>query len=397
MIPDLVTGYDIPLVMLSVAIAILASYTTLNLAGRVTATEGRSQLGWLASGAVTLGMGIWSMHFIGMLAFRLPLAVHYGFRTVLISILPAVIAAGLALLSMSRPGWGWGRFLGSGLCLGVGIAAMHYLGMAAMETTAVMVYDWPLVVVSIVIAIAVSLGGLFLVFRLRDEANTDQRWQQPLAALVMGAAIPTMHYIGMAAVQFIPTADTRRATELQAPDNALPLAIAVVIGISIILSLALLTAFFDRRLAAQVIYTQALKDSQRYLKTVLKGIQVGVLVIKDGTDIALANPAVLGLLQVSTEAELRQLWEQTVCPSVATDATELANGGWSQALLSILQRVAAQQPVKNAVVQIADAEPSEMSSLLVNGDIVKSGVRDKIKQPSDALQYRRSSQSVAHL
>ncbi|NJN22122.1 MAG: hypothetical protein HC812_14225 [Leptolyngbya sp. RL_3_1] len=88
----------------------MASYTTLNLVGRVTATQGRSQLGWLTSGAVTLGMGIWAMHFIGMLALRLPLAVHYGFRTVLLSILPAVIAAGLALLAMSRPHWSWADF-----------------------------------------------------------------------------------------------------------------------------------------------------------------------------------------------------------------------------------------------------------------------------------------------
>jgi NO-binding membrane sensor protein with MHYT domain len=108
----LATGHNLPLVVVSVAIAVLASYTALDLAGRVNATQNRAQMGWLISGAAAMGTGIWSMHFIGMLAFRLPVLVHYDFLTVLVSALPAMIASGLALFLVSRPTLGWLRLLG---------------------------------------------------------------------------------------------------------------------------------------------------------------------------------------------------------------------------------------------------------------------------------------------
>lgn len=363
---SLATGYNLQLVMLSVAIAVLASYTALDIAGRVTATQGRTQVGWLVSGAIAMGTGIWSMHFIGMLAFRLPFAVHYSFLTVLISILPAVLASGLALFLVSRPTLGWFRHFGGSLFMGVGIASMHYLGMAAMHTTVVMHYDFWVVTISVLIAIVVSFVGLFLVFQLREETTPHQIWKKLVAAVIMGAAIPTMHYTGMAAVCFMPTSNLTLSSDLQPPENADPLAVAVVVGTLIILGLALLTALFDRRLSAQVIYTQALQESQKYLKTILEGIQVGVVVIEGEAQVQLSNHAVLDLLHLSTAAELQQLWDRAATSNLDAPSLNALDCQLLQSFQPVLQTIAAKQPMQNAVVYIANSAHQEPTALLVN-------------------------------
>jgi NO-binding membrane sensor protein with MHYT domain/signal transduction histidine kinase len=361
----LITGYNFQLVIISVAIAILASYTALDLAGRVNATQNRAQMGWLISGAAAMGIGIWSMHFMGMLAFRLPILVHYDFLTVLVSVLPAMIASGLALFLVSRPILGWLRLLGGSLFMGLGIASMHYLGMAAMHTSAVIHYDFQIVTLSVLIAIAVSFVGLFLVFQLREETTPHQTWKKLLAAIVMGTAIPTMHYTGMAAACFIPTPNTVLQSDLQPPENIILLAATVVIGTLIILGLVLLAAFFDRRLSAQVIYAQALQESQKSLKAILEGIQVGVLVIGNDAQVQAANHAVLDLLHLSNTAELQQLWDRTVHNNLDLSAPEHSQNQLLQSLQPVLQQISARQPVQNTVIYSA-APHQEPTALLVN-------------------------------
>src|SRR5579864_1332026 len=128
------TGYyDYRLVALSVLIAICASYAALDLAGRTTAASGRVRLAWLAGGASAMGLGIWSMHYIGMLAFSLPVLVLYDWPTVLLSLLAAVFASAVALFVISRRKMGWVRALVSSAIMGGGISTMHYTGMAAMR------------------------------------------------------------------------------------------------------------------------------------------------------------------------------------------------------------------------------------------------------------------------
>ncbi|PSB34367.1 MHYT domain-containing protein [Stenomitos frigidus] len=362
----LATGYNLQLVIVSVAIAVLASYTALDLAGRVNATQNRAQMGWLISGAAAMGTGIWSMHFIGMLAFRLPVLVHYDFLTVLVSVLPAMIASGLALFLVSRPTLGWLRLLEGSVFMGLGIASMHYLGMAAMRTSAVMHYDPQIVARSILIAIAVSFAGLFLVFQLREETTPHQTWKKLLAAIMMGTAIPTMHYTGMAAACFIPMPNAVLESDLQPPENIIPLAAAVVIGTLIILGLALLAAFFDRRLSAQVIYAQALQESQKSLKAILEGIQVGVLVLGDDAQVQAANHAVLDLLHLSNTAELQQLWDRTVTNNLDSSSPDHSEDQLLQSLQPVLQQIAARQSVQNTVVYSAAPTHQESTALLVN-------------------------------
>ncbi|MBN8563841.1 MAG: GAF domain-containing protein [Leptolyngbya sp. UWPOB_LEPTO1] len=362
---SLTTGYNLQLVLVSVLIAVLASYSAIDLAGRVTATQSRVQKIWLFSGAASMGIGIWSMHFIGMLAFRLPVLVNYDFLTVLVSIAPAMIASGLALFLVSRPTLGWSQLLGGSICMGLGIASMHYIGMLSMHASAVIHYDVRVVALSVLIAIAVSFAGLFLVFQLREETTSRQLWKKLLASLIMGIAIPTMHYTGMAAACFMPMSNMLAESSLQPPKNVVPLAAAVIVGTLIILGLALLAAFFDRRLSAQIIYAQAIQESQQYLKTILQGIQVGVLVVEEDAQIQLSNRAVLDLLHFSSEADLQKLWNQGITSCLDSTLLEDSENPLLHSMQPVLQNILAKQPVQNAVIYV-EAEEQEPTALLVN-------------------------------
>lgn len=261
----ILSSYNFPLVVLSVVIAMSASHTALDVAGRVTVAKGRAQVIWLCCGAAAMGIGIWAMHFVGMLAFRLPFAVEYDFRIVAISVLPAILASGLALFLVSRSTLGWLRLTGGSLLMGSGIASMHYVGMAAMKIPAMMWYGGPWVAMSILIAIAVSFLGIFLAFRLRTD-GTHQTQKRLFASIAMGSAIPIMHYTGMAAARFIPIGangdlplEHLRIGELRPPTNYGSLAIAVAISAAIIFSITWISTFLDR-----------LKDSELRFKALAK-------------------------------------------------------------------------------------------------------------------------------
>lgn len=267
--PAVISSYSPSLVLLSVVIAVFASYTALDVAARVTAAQGRSQVIWLCCGALVMGMGIWAMHFVGMLAFRLPFLVEYDAKWVAISMLPAVFASGLALFFVSRETLDWPRLTVGSVLMGSGIAAMHYTGMAAMRMPALMRYDWRVVGVSIAIAIAVSLVGLFLVFRLRVDSAHQLR-KRILAAVVMGAAIPTMHYTGMAAARFVPSqADGVFEDALRAPENCEMLVISVVVSTAIIFAIAWTSTFLDR-LKDSESRARALAEKQEQLNKQLR-------------------------------------------------------------------------------------------------------------------------------
>jgi NO-binding membrane sensor protein with MHYT domain len=128
--------YEWRLVVLSYIVAVVASYTALDLAGRVTASRGRARRVWLFGGAFAMGAGIWSMHFTAMLAFSLPIPVTYDAPMVLLSLVAAMIASGFALFVVSRESLSLERLLVSGLPMGIGIATMHYSGMAALRMPA---------------------------------------------------------------------------------------------------------------------------------------------------------------------------------------------------------------------------------------------------------------------
>src|SRR5712691_4115023 len=260
----LVGSYDYRLVALSVLIAILASYAALDLAGRVTSAQGKARLLWLNGGAIAMGFGIWSMHYIGMLAFRLPIPVQYDWPTVLLSLVAAIVASGIALFVVSRSRMGMFRAVLGSLFMGGGIAAMHYTGMAAMRLSAMCSYSAALVTLSVILAIVISLVALWLTFYFRGE-TTAWSWRKILSALVMGAAIPVMHYTAMAAASF-----TAAPWAHQDLSHAVSVSSLSVTGITIVtfmvLGLVFLTSLADRRFSAQALELES--SEQRYRQIV---------------------------------------------------------------------------------------------------------------------------------
>jgi two-component system sensor histidine kinase/response regulator len=241
--------YNPWLVALSIVIAVLASYTALDLASRVAASNRRAAKLWLIGGAFSMGLGIWSMHFIGMLAFHLDIPLSYDIPLTLGSMLPAIAASWLALFVIRRGSMS-GRMLGlSAILMGGGISAMHYTGMAAMQMSPTIRYEPKLFALSVLIAIAVSLVALRIAFRFRpSQSSTSVIWQKLGSALVMGAAIPSMHYTGMAAVILAPYSIC-----IAAPNGIDPTWLAVLVGVGsfMLLSMTLLVSVFDARLAEQ--------------------------------------------------------------------------------------------------------------------------------------------------
>jgi two-component system sensor histidine kinase/response regulator len=202
----LVATYDIRLVALSVGIAICASYVALDLAGRVNAARNNARIAWLIGGAVAMGTGIWSMHFIGMLAYRLPVQVYYHVPTVILSLVAAIAASFVALFMVSRPSVSVLHVIVGSLLIAGGISGMHYTGMAAMRLPAMHQWDPTLVVMSVAVALIVALAALGLTFMFREEGH-DQVLKG-ICAIIMGFAVPAMHYTGMAAVSFKAMAET---------------------------------------------------------------------------------------------------------------------------------------------------------------------------------------------
>ena len=188
-------SYDYGLVTLSVVLAMFASYAALDLAGRVTCARGWARALWLSCGAAAMGLGIWSMHYVGMLAFLMPIPVFYYLPTVLFSLLAAIAASAVALFVVSRPEMNVWQGIAGSVVMGGGIAAMHYIGMAAMRCSAVVVYDRRIVALSIGLAIVTSLAALQVAFRLRNEMRASRR--KFIGAIALGSAIPLLHYTGM--------------------------------------------------------------------------------------------------------------------------------------------------------------------------------------------------------
>jgi len=199
-------SHDYWLVLLSVIVAIIASYVALDLASRIAAAH-RSRTGrwlWLAGGAWAIGTGIWSMHFIGMLALRLPVALCYDVAMTLLSGLPAVLACALGLFVASRPTLGVPRLLGAGLLMGMGIVTMQYSGMEALRMQPPIRYEPSLAVLSVVIAVTASIVALWSAFRLRMETIWTAFWNKAGSAVVIGSGICGMHYTAMVAARFAP-------------------------------------------------------------------------------------------------------------------------------------------------------------------------------------------------
>src|SRR5688572_8848523 len=235
--------YDLGLVAVSIVIAIMASYVALDLAERLRSGRSRARAAWWIGGSVAMGVGIWSMHFVGMLAFHLQMSIEYDVPLVLLSLAVAIAASAFALSVASRPVLPFSVLAVASLLMGSAISGMHYIGMAAMRLPAVLTWRPMLVIASIAIAITASFAALLLAFRLRGSGGGLFRWARTWAAMLMGVAIAGMHYTAMAAAQFTASATDLHVSHLSLHTGGM--AVAVTIGTFVILSVALAGAAID--------------------------------------------------------------------------------------------------------------------------------------------------------
>ncbi|MDB6000009.1 MAG: diguanylate phosphodiesterase [Rhizobacter sp.] len=199
---NLNSSYDAGVVAASVVVATFASYVALDLAKRVRSEERDIVVAWWIAGSLTLGTGIWSMHFLGMLAFSLPIQLGYGGPLTALSWSSAVAASAVALYVASQGSLNAKRLAGGSAAMAGGICAMHYIGMAAMDMQPGIVWNYALVAASVAVALAASAAALLIFFWLRTVSARYGLRCQALAAVVMGLAISGMHYTGMAAASF---------------------------------------------------------------------------------------------------------------------------------------------------------------------------------------------------
>ncbi len=258
----LIGHYTYSLVLISFLVAILASYTTLDLAGRIASASGRARGLWMGGGALSMGVGIWSMHFIGMLAFNLPIQLAYDIPLTVLSLIIAIFSAGFALWLVSHDRVPLPHLLFGAVVMGLGTSAMHYTGMAAMRMQPGIDYDPGLFGLSLFIGVTASAVALAIAVRLRRQ-TPYVRLARAGAAVIMGFAILGMHFTGMSAANF-PEGSFCGATLNGLHANGLDK--LVLVTSMAVLGITLLTSVLDARLEARTAQLSlSLKEANREL------------------------------------------------------------------------------------------------------------------------------------
>ena len=188
--------WSYPLIFLSILVAILGSFTALTHAQRMRESSGRAATLWMVAGSITLGLAVWSMHFIGMLAFHLPTPITFNLTLTLLSVLPVILASLLGFKVLREIHISTSRILVSGLVMGVGISAMHYTAMAALKMLLDISYNPVSFILSIVIAIIASWGALLMMYQ-GERIKLPTLLRFILGAVIMGLAVSGMHYISL--------------------------------------------------------------------------------------------------------------------------------------------------------------------------------------------------------
>ncbi|TAJ32002.1 MAG: hypothetical protein EPO67_12815, partial [Reyranella sp.] len=241
--------YNYALVLLSYLVAVLGSYAFLQFASRIAELRGSGlRFNWLIVGAVAMGGGIWAMHFIGMLAHVLPIPVSYDPGITALSVVPAILAAGVALHVVARPVVSTRRLLIGGTLMGAGIGAMHYTGMAALELNALVRYDPLLFGTSVVVAVLLAILALQARQWLSKLRLTFMRFtaQELVGALILGLAVTAMHYTAMASTYCFATAG-----QTSPASDHLVFAVVTALIACLVLLIAIVAVVFDRRMALE--------------------------------------------------------------------------------------------------------------------------------------------------
>ena len=225
-------SYDYSMIALSWVVSAIGAFTALSAMGRSRNTEGRlDRFNVIMAGVALGGVGIWSMHFIGMLAWKVDLSVGYRLLETMVSLVAAVVVSSLALNYVGSGPVTLGRLLVAGPLAGIGVTVMHYLGMYSMRFNGYFDWDWNIVGLSALIAITAATVALWLAF------NMHKTWHRVVAAQVMATAVCTMHYTGMAAASVICTTTNRKAMlpDLLRPSDLPALVLTIALGVALMI------------------------------------------------------------------------------------------------------------------------------------------------------------------
>jgi len=324
--------YDPALVLLSLLVAIFSSWMGLQIAGQARQRTSQRAV-FLLTGSLALGAGVWSMHFIGMLAFNLCTQVGYDPMTTILSSLPSIFASYVALSLIARERLGAGGLLVGGVLVGAGIGAMHYAGMEGMRMGLDLRYDPYIFLLSIVVAVVLATLALWVRFGLSRVAGMSEHKRLLLAATVMGCAITGMHYTGMAAARFVGRIDPNAPAS--SDTTALAIGISLITVLFTVLVLAANGLLRYRRLYAD------LSRSEAWMRALLTTTIDGVITIdRDGT-----------ILEFNASAEKIFGWrrEEILGGNLRLLMTEAERGNERAGLLGYLAGVCTDPPNNDEV------------------------------------------------
>ncbi|CAM4468134.1 diguanylate cyclase (GGDEF)-like protein/PAS domain S-box-containing protein [Paenibacillus endophyticus] len=292
-------SYDSLLVLFSYIIAVMASYTALDLAGRVSTSKGTTRLRWLTFGAASMGMGIWSMHFVGMLALNLPIAIEYDLVIVLLSVFAAIGAAFIALFVVGRSELTGIQLLIGGILLAIGISVMHYVGMAAMLIP--ITYNPLIFILSVLIAFGASIAALWLSFYFRKGNRKGEFYKKLGSGAIMGAAISGMHYTGMTAANFHNSSKSALFYGVTLDHKWLAYFIAG--GIFFTLGLSLFGIYIAKRLARK---DSEIEQNEKWYKSLYENSQDGIVSVDLQRNVISHNPIALQITGFSSKEVMNQ-------------------------------------------------------------------------------------------
>ena len=312
----LVGEFNLGMVVLSLIIAIMAAFVAFQVASQasISLSPVRKQISLLV-GSITLGGGVWSMHFIGMLAFELCTTVSYGWGLTLLSLAPAVAASWVALNFLVRPKVNVRQLILGGVLMGTGVGTMHYIGMAAMEMAPLLRYDLSMFVVSIVVAVVLAILSLWTRFGIEHNflATKPILVTNSIASIIMGLAIAGMHYTGMAAARFVMPEGLETLVQTKEISMYLAFAVTIITVVIITLVLALNVVFRYKDISAE-----AKQNEQRLIATMDTAVD-GVVTIDEAGIVTSVNKAVETLLGWSPQEivgqNVKMLVPETIRPN----------------------------------------------------------------------------------
>lgn len=381
-------SYDPIFVLLSVLLAVLTSYAAFGLVSRVAVAEEQGFLYrlWLTGGGFAMGGGIWAMHFTGILAYKLPVPVHYDSSLTLISLLIAMAVSGWALHTASHMQPVWSKSLLAGLFMCAGIVAMHYIGMSAVHLPARHIYDPWLVTLSIMISIA----GFAVMLRMLAAFHTtmlgSRLWQKIGAACVMGLLISAIHYVGMAAISFEP----KGGGVIHNSAIAAHLLAGIIVGIALFVQLAALIAILVDQMALSRQVRVQLAESEEKFRSVLNGVADIIFMLGKHGRILEANDVAMEGLGYSKD-ELLRMGIADIAPDLPHNLTATQRFTQTklhnQASYETFYRAADGSPIPVEVVSTSAEIGGQRVTLAVARDITqRQETEDRLRKLSQAVE-----------